>query len=311
MAEKYNEEYIRIELLKFGLFLISEYKNNKTPLYCRDENGFVVKININNLKKRGVNSFRIVDISNEYSIANINKWIEINNRDVKLLSSEYLGNSKKLKFKCSKDSNEFLMNWGNFRQGQGCPKCANNIKLNIQEIKERLKITHPNIEILDDSYINNRTKIKVKCKIDNHIWKSSYSNLNYGYGCPVCDYNRKCGETSPNWNNELTSTDRENKRRTEEYYNFIREVMKVRGYTCEFSGKKGRLHVHHLNGYHWFKEGRIDKNNVVLIHKDIHKFFHKLYGNKNNTVEQWVEFTSNYVWTEKGIEFIGRVLEEI
>ena len=41
------------------------------------------------------------------------------------------------------------------------------------------------IELMGD-YINNRTRIKVKCKIDGHEWEAFPSNLLQGRGCPKC-----------------------------------------------------------------------------------------------------------------------------
>ena len=42
------------------------------------------------------------------------------------------------------------------------------------------------IQILG-TYVNNRTKIKVRCKIDGHIWESKPCDLLSGYGCPKCN----------------------------------------------------------------------------------------------------------------------------
>lgn len=55
-----------------------------------------------------------------------------------------------------------------------------------------------------------------------------------------------------------------------------------------------RLVVHHLNGYNWDKEHRLDINNVVVIRENIHKNFHKLYGYGNNTKNQWDDFINKY-----------------
>lgn len=54
---------------------------------------------------------------------------------------------------------------------------------------------NPNVIILG-KYINNKTKILVKCKIDGYEWYVSPSNLLYGTGCPVC----ACKTVAPNLN---------------------------------------------------------------------------------------------------------------
>lgn len=49
-----------------------------------------------------------------------------------------------------------------------------------------MRILNPNIDILSDKYVNNRTKLKCKCKIDGHEWYGIYSDLSRGIGCPMC-----------------------------------------------------------------------------------------------------------------------------
>ena len=43
-----------------------------------------------------------------------------------------------------------------------------------------------NIEILGE-YVNNKTKIKVRCKIDGHEWKAIPKHLLNKVGCPKCN----------------------------------------------------------------------------------------------------------------------------
>ena len=57
-------------------------------------------------------------------------------------------------------------------------------KTNEQFLMELGKI-NPNIEPLEE-YVKANTKIKIKCKVCNHEWESSPSNLLSGYGCPKC-----------------------------------------------------------------------------------------------------------------------------
>ena len=66
----------------------------------------------------------------------------------------------------------------------GCPKCAGRDKTTEEFINE-LKEINNDIEILGE-YIDTNTKIKCKCKIDNHIWYALPNNLLNGTGCPKC-----------------------------------------------------------------------------------------------------------------------------
>lgn len=55
--------------------------------------------------------------------------------------------------------------------------------------------------------------------------------------------------------------------------------------------------VHHLDGYNWAIDKRIDPTNLILLSEDIHtgkNGFHKLYGYGNNTLEQFLEYIYTY-----------------
>ena len=79
--------------------------------------------------------------------------------------------------------------------GKGCPHCSalngaqkrkNSLKAKItQQFEKELKKVNKNIIILDE-YINNKTKIKVKCKLCDNEWNVIPSSLLNGHGCPKC-----------------------------------------------------------------------------------------------------------------------------
>lgn len=59
-----------------------------------------------------------------------------------------------------------------------------------EEFVNEIKIKHPNIEILGQ-YLNAKTNILCKCKIDEYMWSPTPSSLSSGYGCPKCSGNAK------------------------------------------------------------------------------------------------------------------------
>ena len=102
-------------------------------------------------------------------------------------------------------------------------------------------------------------------------------------------------EKHPNWNPNLTDEEREKGRHIEGYDDFIKQVLKRDNYTCQITGKRGgKLEVHHLNCFSDFKEGRTDLDNCITLSKEIHRLFHKIYGNRHNTKEQFEEFKHRY-----------------
>ena len=59
------------------------------------------------------------------------------------------------------------------------------------------------------------------------------------------------------------------------------------------NGKTIILNAHHKDGYHWCVERRHDVTNGVTLCDECHKEFHDIYGNRNNTEEQYNEFIEN------------------
>jgi len=65
-------------------------------------------------------------------------------------------------------------------------------------------------------------------------------------------------------------------------------------WTCQKTGQRGgRLQVHHINNFADFKELRTSINNGITFSKESHEEFHRLYGRKNNTMEQVKEFINS------------------
>jgi len=66
-------------------------------------------------------------------------------------------------------------------------------KLTLKEVKERLKVINPNIEILSDEYVNSKAKLCCKCSIDDNIWYANWGHLKDGHGCPKCGIKTQVG----------------------------------------------------------------------------------------------------------------------
>lgn len=75
-------------------------------------------------------------------------------------------------------------------QGCGCPKCKkekfhkSRCRTHDQYVLE-VKVVNPNVEILEQ-YIDARTPILHRCKIDGYIWKPIPDSILHGHGCPKC-----------------------------------------------------------------------------------------------------------------------------
>ena len=99
---------------------------------------------------------------------------------------EYKGSKVKIKCKCKIDGYEWEVTPHNLLNDRGCPKCSDKVRKNTEYFINELKEINDNIEILGE-YVNNRTKIKCKCKIDGHEWKATPNSLLSRTGYPKCN----------------------------------------------------------------------------------------------------------------------------
>ena len=112
---------------------------------------------------------------------------------------------------------------------------------------------------------------------------------------------------NPNFNDIKNNFEKENQlyyqRHLECYFNnkedylnaIIFKLNQSRGY-CELSNVPSyiNLHVHHLNGYNWFKKGRCNPDNLIVIDRRLHRLFHDIYGHKDTTKKEFEEFIEDH-----------------
>ena len=103
---------------------------------------------------------------------------------------------------------------------------------------------------------------------------------------------KKSGTKHPRYNHDLTVEEREIKRSMPEYAVWRKAVYEECSYTCQccLDNKGGNLVAHHLNGWHWAKDERFLDYNGITLCDDCHDTFHKKYGFKDNTRNQFIEF---------------------
>lgn len=111
-----------------------------------------------------------------------------------LVIGKYVLYSEKIEVQCKICGHKWSAVAGSLLQGNGCPCCA---KKRIQkshlstheEFLAKLYKTNPHIKVLD-TYVNNRTKIRIQCKNCGHIeYASPDKLLSRIYNCKACsDY---------------------------------------------------------------------------------------------------------------------------
>lgn len=135
-----------------------------------------------------------------------------------------------------------------------------------------------------------RQKLSEIMKTEEYRKKQSLSKLgekNGMYG--------KYGILNPYFNPNISIQERMTKRNYSTYRIWRFKVYKRDNFTCQCCGddKGHNLNAHHLNCYSDFPTQRSKLENGVCLCENCHKLFHKIYGNKHNTKEQFVEFINN------------------
>ena len=193
--KKTHEEFVNeMNKINSNIEILGEYVNTRTKIKCKCKiDGHEWEATPNNLlhgygclkcynNRRGENK----KITHDEFVDRMKK---INN-NIEILG-EYKGSHTKIKCKCKIDGHEWEATPNSLLKGQGCPKCG--IKSRVEKRNKtteyfinELKEINKNIEVLGE-YINDRTKIKVRCKKDGHEWEVRPNSLLHGYGCPKCN----------------------------------------------------------------------------------------------------------------------------
>ena len=207
----------------------------------------------------------------------------------KLLTKKWKNPQQKLIFICDKGHTHKIGLWY-FLRGHRCGKCFGTHAYTFLEVKNIFK--NKGYRLLSDSYTNNKTPLSIKCNkghITNTLTLGSFIN---GHKCYTCENLKRCGKNNINWNNNLSTIDRIKRRGIKENTYWMNSVYLRDNYTCQCCGDdKGRnLNAHHLEGYHWCIELRFELSNGITLCEKCHSQFHKLFGTKYNTSEQFYQF---------------------
>lgn len=308
--------------LKNGYMLLDkEYKNSSTRMTGIDSKGFKIYTTVNNLRNN--NKPTIFDYRSPYCLENMDLWIKLNNKKFILLSKEICSARSKLKFKCTICSYEWETDRFAILNGSGCEVCGKKRMAELQrftynEIAEKMNKIHPDIELMSKEYIDCKSKLLCKCKIDGHIWSTSWNVLGQGCGCPKCAIKNRSGTNAYQWKggiSKLTNCLRA------KLSSWKLDSLKKCNFKCDITGRGSEKIVHHLHSFNNILSETLDVlkipayenlNNYTIeeleritevfleIHskyglgvclcRDEHEMFHKIYGKGNNTPEQYFEF---------------------
>ena len=167
------------------------------------------------------------------------------------------------------------------------------------------------VSITEERDTSGMVKWLCECDCGNIVVVSGH-NLKHGTascGCLLSESvsargKLRVGPKNPNWNPNLTDGHRKESRKYVEYTEWRHAAFERDDYTCQRCGVIGtRLVAHHLNGFADNVEERTDMDNASTLCEKCHKEFHRLYGVKHNTREQFEE------WMTEKAEMDGDIVE--
>lgn len=107
----------------------------------------------------------------------------------------YAGTHEKVCIICP-EHGEFWQTPANHLSGNGCPKCANNVRCSTEEFIKKAKKKHGNkYDYSKVNYVDAHTKIRIICPIHGEFSITPNNHLK-GEGCPVCKSSFLENETS-------------------------------------------------------------------------------------------------------------------
>lgn len=111
---------------------------------------------------------------------------QIHGNRYKILSP-YVNARKKLDILCCECGNVFKQSIDNHLNKKcGCPVCANNVRLTVNEFIERANSIHGKVyDYSNVNYINVMTKVLITCQKHGAFEQTPMKHLN-GQGCPLC-----------------------------------------------------------------------------------------------------------------------------
>lgn len=177
--DKYNVNNVKQILSKSNISLIDkQYIDAKTKMLCMDSEGYYIYIVLSNFLSRGGIGRRF-DKSNDYSIININHYLQTNNVKFKCTSNKFNNANEDLTFKCLKCGETVKSPWRNVNKNDNhsrthvlCPNCDGRTEsIHALVLKQMFLHYHPDTVTEDKSYKNPSTNKICPTDIVNHRLK--------------------------------------------------------------------------------------------------------------------------------------------
>lgn len=124
----------------------------------------------------------------------IKRSAKIHNNKYDYSKTQYINSSTKIKIICNDHKSQFIFLQlpTNHLSGKGCPKCSKKLKLTNKDFINKAKEIHKNkYDYSKVIYKNNKTKVKIICKIHGSFFQAPIKHLFGKQGCSECFGNKK------------------------------------------------------------------------------------------------------------------------
>lgn len=191
--KKTHDEYVaELAIKNPNIVVLEQYINSQTPILHKcNLDGYVWKAAPHHISAGHGCPMCAGNVS--YTVEQYIKMVEIINPNIEALG-DYINAKTKILHRCKIDNYEWEAAPNHILEGHGCPECTKRMlseikRMTHEEYVKKVAICNPNIEVVGE-YIDSKTPISHKCKIDDTEWMAKPANILYGKGCPTCAHNK-------------------------------------------------------------------------------------------------------------------------
>lgn len=169
---------------KGGECLSREYKNRRTDLTWRCQNGHVWKARPGNIVKGGWCRKCFFE-SQKDTLDDLKQFART--KGGKCLAKRYEDTNQRIEWECG-SGHKWIARPGQVKHGSWCPHCSGTARGTIEEMKEMAE--ERGGQCVSSKYTNSTTKLLWECE-KGHKWKSTPNSVKVGNWCAVCSGTKK------------------------------------------------------------------------------------------------------------------------
>ncbi len=186
---KYTIEYMKQYFKDNDCELLeNEYINTHTKMQYKCNNNHINNKTFTTFRQGSKCNICFKFINGKFNIKSVTKYFKDINYE--LLEEKYINTRTYMNYKCNNNHISFIT-LSSLKLGQRCKLCPQIIKeknFNITKVRQYFKDN--NYELLENVYIDNKTKMKYKCDND-HVNYTTFANFKIGSRCSDCYGNKK------------------------------------------------------------------------------------------------------------------------